>query len=714
MRRIVGVFAFVLCLIAVPWLAAGAPGDLDPSFGIGGKVITDLGDNISALALAVALQADGKVVVAGTGIGATEEVLLVRYNPDGSVDIGFGTNGQVATGLTRGISGTFLIDPAVIVQPDGKIVVAATILGTTHATDFDFALARFNPNGSPDETFGSGGKVATNFVLDAQNRGFAEGAQALHLQPDGKLVAAGPFGFMASLPTGFALARYNLDGTLDPTFGVAGKVTTDFTDIASADVFAKALVLQDDGKLIAAGSAGAGADFALARYNSNGSLDATFGTGGRVLTNFGGTGRLYALVRQPDGKLVGAGTPSFTLARYNSDGTLDVSFGTDGKVTTDVGSGGSSAFALALQSDGKLVAAGGGLAQGGLGQGLALARYNVDGSLDTTFGTGGEVVSPDVGFVAFALVVQPDGKLVAAGATDDSSGNGTAWVLARYETGVVPPPPSTVPVILVHGWRGGPNSGTWGVMKELLEEAGFSRVEYVDYGSDVIDDISVLADVLRLRIRDVLESSGASKVDIIAHSMGGLVTRAYITDMHPSAGIPGKEYQREIRRLVLVGTPNYGGAGADFVGVCDTVFICSEVEEQQGEQMRYGSNLVWVLHNKWNDLLEQQPSKVPQLLTVAGTGSIGNNDGLVYVASAALAGNVPVRYVPYVHGGGWWSWVFLGTTKTLVELEAATPDPCWGLGRSLLRGCGSGPENIPLHRPIPHRWHNSESSGCMG
>jgi uncharacterized delta-60 repeat protein len=248
-----------------------------------------------------------------------------------------------------------------------------------------------------------GGTVTTDF-------GGNDFAWALVLQPDGKLVAAGSAG-----PAGaadFALARYLPDGRPDPTFGMGGRVTTDFG--ASVDE-AFALVLQPDGKLVTAGLSVDGGTFdgALARYLPDGRLDPTFGTGGKVTTDLGGDERFSALVLQPDGKLVAAGT---VLARYLPDGQLDPSFGTGGTVTP----GGA---ALILQPDGKLVVAGSAGAFGDTN--FLLMRYLPDGRLDPTFGMGGTVTTDFGRFaLAFALVLQPDGKLVAAGEGD--------FALARY------------------------------------------------------------------------------------------------------------------------------------------------------------------------------------------------------------------------------------------------------------------------------------------
>jgi uncharacterized delta-60 repeat protein len=280
-----------------------------------------------------------------------------------------------------------------------------------------------------DPSFGVGGKVTTQF-----DSGFDQ-ATALVVQGD-KLVVAGSGG-----DGDFALARYSLDGSLDPTFGAGGRVKTDF---GPADQ-ASALVMQGD-RLVAAGFTltftETSLDVALARYQPDGSLDPNFGAGGQVITDFGGDDRATAAVALPGGKLVVAGftisfagQPDVILARYNLDGSLDPSFGAGGKVITNV-PGIEEAFALAVQPDGKLVVAGiaGPLGFGDLNQNFALARYNADGSLDSGFGTEG-TVETDIGGrtndQANALVVLANGKLVAAGTAAEISGSSDA-ALARY------------------------------------------------------------------------------------------------------------------------------------------------------------------------------------------------------------------------------------------------------------------------------------------
>src|SRR5919106_611287 len=342
-------YVILVAAIIGPFFIAGstsipADGDLDPTFGDGGVVMTDF--NISTdIANAVSLQPDGKLVVAGTTYTdndfSDEDFAIARYNTDGSLDASFGNNGRVTTDFP----GLAAVISAVVIQPDGKIVVAG---GAYPLFTFagDFKVARYNPNGSLDTSFGAGGIVTTIFPGDGSF------AFALALQSDGKIIAAGTdfFDFNPGdmSDTDFALARYNSDGSLDTSFGNGGIVTTNFLG-AEDDVFS--LLIQPDGKIVAVGSANSPFDFydfAAARYLTNGTLDTTFGTGGKMRTDFGNNDLDIAndAALQPDGKIVAAGTTvfdfgvqePFALTRFNSNGTVDTSFGTSGLVLIDFGS----------------------------------------------------------------------------------------------------------------------------------------------------------------------------------------------------------------------------------------------------------------------------------------------------------------------------------------------------------------------------------------
>jgi uncharacterized delta-60 repeat protein len=408
-------------LTSAQTLSGQSSGTLDISFGTGGKVTTNFNGTDSARAIAV--QVDGKIVVAGLAAEIGVDFALARYNRDGTLDASFGTGGRVTTDFAGGVDTAL----SVAIQADGKIVAAgtATINGIS-----DFALARYNRDGTLDASFGTGGTVTTDFAGDRDQ------ANSVVIQPEteGKIVAAGSATINGI--SDFALARYNLDGTLDASFGAGGTVTTDF---AGGGDTAASVAVQTDGKIVAAGSATiSGVDFALARYTSNGTLDATFGAGGTVTTDFAGgvdNGRSVAV--QSDGKIVAAGravisgNSDFALARYTSNGTLDASFGTGGTVTTDFAGSVDQAFSVALQKDGNIVAAGQAIINGN--SDFALARYTSNGTLDATFGTGGTVTTDVAGATdqAFSVAIQKDGKIVAAGQAIVNGG--LDFALARYE-----------------------------------------------------------------------------------------------------------------------------------------------------------------------------------------------------------------------------------------------------------------------------------------
>jgi len=300
-------------------------GTLDTSFGTGGKVITKFENSadgiapgeVSAQAYSVGVQPDGKIVVAGVAnIEGEEDFALVRYNDDGTLDATFGAGGKAITGfglLQQGYS--FAFPHSVALQPDGKIVVAGVAyIGPGR----DFALARYNSDGTLDATFGTAGQVLTDFTRD-------DAAFSLAIQPDGKILVAG----MSDVERGygFALVRYNRDGTLDAGFGTGGKVTTDFglLDQGFSVALANSVAVEPSGRIVAAGRIYIDGGFhsGLARYNSNGTLDASFGTGGRVTAVFEtpyDSDEFRSVVVQGDGKVVVtvSGFGDFTLVRYNN------------------------------------------------------------------------------------------------------------------------------------------------------------------------------------------------------------------------------------------------------------------------------------------------------------------------------------------------------------------------------------------------------------
>ncbi|TAK07109.1 MAG: hypothetical protein EPO39_07310 [Candidatus Manganitrophaceae bacterium] len=420
-------FIASLCSIAILIPFSSAPADavsgiLDPSFGVGGKVFLpgSPGD--------VAVQSDGKVIHAGSVSG---DFSVARFNADGSVDHTFGAGGTAVADF----GATLVNARAVAIQADGKIVVA----GAFDNCNFNciMAIARFNSDGSLDSSFGTGGQMTTFQFFNLGP------ANAVLIQPDGKILLGGTGGLK------FIVVRLNSDGSLDTSFDGDGRANTPI----GFDSSVNALALQADGKIVAAGYASMGGstglDFALARYNTDGSLDAGFGTGGIVTTHMGtSSDAAWGVVVQPDGNIVAGGSVIFGtqntgLARYLPNGTLDPAFGSGGKVVTQFGRVGFVGTDIALQPDGKIVIGARGLNSNDTDFGVA--RINADGTPDTTFGSGGSTLTP-MGCRTFeevrSIALQPDGKVLVTGFTFTGIG------LARYGEGVLPSTDTVAPTTL--------------------------------------------------------------------------------------------------------------------------------------------------------------------------------------------------------------------------------------------------------------------------
>jgi uncharacterized delta-60 repeat protein len=386
-------------------------GSLDTSFDNDGKNTTDVG-NYRASANGVAIQTDGKIVMAGSSRSVVAfDFAVSRYNPDGTPDMSFDGDGKVVTQL----SGDGDEANAVAIQTDGKIVVAGYRFNLTNT---DFAVVRYNPDGSFDTSFDGDGKVSTP-VGTGNDIG-----RAVAIQADGKIVVAG-VSFSGSSAS-FALVRYHTNGSLDASFDTDGKVTT---PIGAGNDQGNALAIQTDGRIIVAGFVfnGSNTDFGVVRYNLNGSLDTSFDGDGKVITPIGAGGDAgYAAAIQADGKIVVAGSSSnganndFAVVRYNTNGSLDASFDTDGKVTTQIGAGNDQGNALAIQADGKIAVAGQSLV-GANNNDFAAVRYHTNGSLDGLYGSGGKVV----------VDVSNGGNDVGNGVALDSTGR--AFVVGASE-----------------------------------------------------------------------------------------------------------------------------------------------------------------------------------------------------------------------------------------------------------------------------------------
>lgn len=429
-----------------PALTAGA---LDPTFGIGGLVLTDFGGSEQASAMAI--ESDGHILVAGCGPSAEGfGYLLARYNRDGTLDSQFGDGGKVIT-CVDGMSGQAA--NVAIDRSNDKIVIA----GVSNSPQGRVTtLIRYNNDGTLDAGFGTAGVLTTGFTHHC--------AWALALEPnpngDDRIVIGTVD--LSSHPWysdhDFTISRYYSNGSVDTSFGTSGTVITDF-DGRSDEVYA--LGVDSQGRIVAAGSStlypsetGDYYDFALARYTTDGTLDQSFGTGGKVRTDLGSPyDEAYAMTIGSGDTILAAGyawlndQSDYALAKYNVDGSLDTSFGVDGKVVSDFGDDDEVAASLAIDAAGNVIVADGygptlfgyPVSQGFDRHPLRVLRYTGAGVLDPDFGTGGIATTyfgepgkecPD----AFGVGVAVDGQsIVVAGSVSYDIG------LARYENGIIPP-----------------------------------------------------------------------------------------------------------------------------------------------------------------------------------------------------------------------------------------------------------------------------------
>jgi uncharacterized delta-60 repeat protein len=349
----------------------GVTGTPDPSLNSTGYVTTPVGSG-DDYARTIAVQLDGKILVAGSSAnGANQDYALVRYNSNGSLDTGFGANGKVTTAFFS--SDDSIYDLAV--QPDGKILAGGY---TRDATRTYFAVVRYNSDGSLDASFGISGKLIS--AISSYSTG-----QAMALLPDGKILVSGQ-SQVSTNPSDFTVARYTANGSPDTTFGSNGSTTL---SLSATHDFVQCMTVQPDGKVLVAGSSSTNMAFAVARFNADGSVDTGFGTGGAFSQALGLYDcSAYGVVVLASGKIVLEGyavLPSGLSAMYllclNTDGSVDTGFGTNGVATATVGN---SALGLSLyeQADGRLLVAG---TASNYESYLAVARFNADGSADPSF-----------------------------------------------------------------------------------------------------------------------------------------------------------------------------------------------------------------------------------------------------------------------------------------------------------------------------------------
>lgn len=399
----------LLALMATFAFAQAQPGMLDATFGTGGIVTTSVLTGYNN-ALTTVVQPDGKIIAAGNvGVTSNYDVGVVRYNEDGSLDPTFGLGGMVIIEASNFKS--FAEDIAL--QADGKILLAGRIFNDISFVSSSL-LIRLLPNGTLDNDFGTGG------IVSALHNGEDNNAEAIALQQDGKILIAGHH------EDRFAVMRFNSDGSVDNTFGTAGMAKA---DVGRSLCFINDITLQRDGKIIAAGMGfndNSNYGFAVARFNTDGSLDIDFADLGTKIFNVGpGNDFLTSVKLQRNDKLVLGGHTwianqpllqyDLAVTRLNVDGSIDETFGNNGSAITNVLFGASYITGMILQPDDQIII--GSNINSQFDFDVAIARYTADGVLDNTFGTNGITTVDVAGFEDYCqgIALQPDGKIVSCG-----------------------------------------------------------------------------------------------------------------------------------------------------------------------------------------------------------------------------------------------------------------------------------------------------------
>ncbi|MBX7154762.1 MAG: T9SS type A sorting domain-containing protein [Candidatus Kapaibacterium sp.] len=414
---------FVVSVFLLPIHIKAQDGSLDKTFGSNGIVTTDFSE--SDAGFSVIVQPDGKIIVAGTSVTG---FAIARYNSNGSLDNTFGVGGKQETSFKDDIHSELCTGGAAVLQTDGKILMAGDVYFKGQGLQGDFAVLRYNSNGTLDTTFGKGGKVTTN-VSNYENH-----AYAIAVQADGKILVAGDANGSAGTHYGMALVRYNTDGSLDKSFNANGIIVYPLSVDSINYATAYTIAIQKDGKiLIAGGGKAANGNITLLRFNNNGSIDNSFGNNGKVVTEVANTELdiAYSMVLQSDNKIVVVGTTdvggtnsNIILLRYNANGSPDNTFGTNGMVITDVDTE-DAGTSVVVQPDGKIIAVG---ASNG---NIVVLRFNNNGSLDKSFNNNGKVITTIGGnSAAISVALQPDHKIVIAGLDNDD------FVVARYNNSI--------------------------------------------------------------------------------------------------------------------------------------------------------------------------------------------------------------------------------------------------------------------------------------
>ncbi|MEP6466778.1 MAG: T9SS type A sorting domain-containing protein [Parafilimonas sp.] len=479
-------------------------GTLDKSFGVDGKVLTS-SDLYPLQCTAVSLQSDGSIIATGSTIEMS--FFAMKYSAEGFIDSSFGIKG-IASIDGMGEAYTMAI------QPDDKILVAGYYAEMFEP--YNVSIARFNADGTPDLSFGQNGKVLSSL---------GDRATAIGLQQDGKILITGAHKGMA------LIMRFLENGMPDITFGTNGVVENFF---GSGTCVGNTIAVQPDGKIVIGGQANQLLFFG--RYNTDGNLDESFGSSGKILYDFGtGTDAISDLVLQTDGKIVAVGssnsyyndTANSIILRCLPDGSLDKNFGNSGLNNINLGT--SRVRSLVLQQDGKIVIGGSGSVNADIG-GFLVGRYTTNGMPDSAFGNNGfQTTTFDSVNVGYSVFLAKDGKIVLGGAANAkivSKPSDISIAIARYNNDDASK--KQIIITKIKRWLQHQNGFTWDynnnassyVVQRSYDGIHFSSVARINAGnsSNTYNDPSPLSGNNYYRLQTTSTNGALNYSNVIAVS----------------------------------------------------------------------------------------------------------------------------------------------------------------------------------------------------